>query len=255
MSEEDKEKKTFYSDRGTISYTKMPFGLKNVGATYKRLVNSAFRAQLGRNLEAYVDDMFMKSKIEQEMIMDIEGKFLGYMVTSEGIRANPKKTKAVADMQSPKTLKEMQKNKYDYRCKKDVERVFQEMKKLILELPTLTTLLLKEILPRVNRSIRVEYTYAIWLNFPSTNNETEHEALLAGLRIAQKMKVQALKVKVDSKLVACQLNGEFVASNERMTKYLTKAKEHVDAQEVNAIIEEEEDNWMSLIIKCLEEGI
>ncbi|GKA26620.1 hypothetical protein Tco_0712729 [Tanacetum coccineum] len=37
-----------------------------------------------------------------------EGKFLRYMVTSEGIRANPKKTKAIADMQSPRTLKEMQ---------------------------------------------------------------------------------------------------------------------------------------------------
>ncbi|GJR25957.1 reverse transcriptase domain-containing protein [Tanacetum coccineum] len=37
-----------------------------------------------------------------------EGKFLGYMVTSEGIRANPKKTKAISDLQSPKTLKEMQ---------------------------------------------------------------------------------------------------------------------------------------------------
>ncbi|GJT29141.1 reverse transcriptase domain-containing protein, partial [Tanacetum coccineum] len=37
-----------------------------------------------------------------------EGKFLGYMVTSEGIRANPKKTRAVSDLQSPKTLKEMQ---------------------------------------------------------------------------------------------------------------------------------------------------
>ncbi|GKB35285.1 reverse transcriptase domain-containing protein [Tanacetum coccineum] len=86
--------------------------------------------QLGRNLEAYVDDMVIKSKTEQEMIMDItetfdnlrkvniklnlkkcsfgvkEGKFLGYVVTSERIRANPKKTKAVADMQSPRTLKE-----------------------------------------------------------------------------------------------------------------------------------------------------
>ncbi|GJX59048.1 reverse transcriptase domain-containing protein [Tanacetum coccineum] len=40
--------------------------------------------------------------------MRARGKFLGYMVTSKGIRANPKKTKAIADMQSPKTLKEMQ---------------------------------------------------------------------------------------------------------------------------------------------------
>ncbi|GJV50121.1 reverse transcriptase domain-containing protein [Tanacetum coccineum] len=132
MSKEDEEKTAFYTDQGTYCYTKMPFGLKNMRATYQRLVDLAFQSQLGRNLEAYVDDMVIKSKTEQEMIMDIaetfdnlrkinmklnpkkcsfgvkEGKFLDYMVTSEGIRANLKKTKAVADMQSSKTLKEMQ---------------------------------------------------------------------------------------------------------------------------------------------------
>nr|GEZ83230.1 hypothetical protein [Tanacetum cinerariifolium] len=84
------------------------------------------------NLDAYVDDMVIKSNDEKVLIADItetfnnlwrinmklnlkkcsfgveEGKFLGYMVTSEGIRANPKKTKAIADMKSPRTLKEMQ---------------------------------------------------------------------------------------------------------------------------------------------------
>nr|GEW55675.1 reverse transcriptase domain-containing protein [Tanacetum cinerariifolium] len=96
-----------------------------------RLVDSAFQTQLGRNLEAYVDDMITKSRTDRDIIMDVaetfnnlrkvnmklnlrkcsfgvnEGKFLRYMVTSEGIRANPKKKKVVADMQSPKTLKEM----------------------------------------------------------------------------------------------------------------------------------------------------
>ncbi|GKC33970.1 reverse transcriptase domain-containing protein [Tanacetum coccineum] len=147
-----------------------------------------------------------------------------------------------------------------------------------------------------------EYTYAIRLTFPSTNNEAEYEALLAGLRIARKMKVHALDVKVDSKLVACQMNGEFVASNEGMAKYLAKAKEQaalfkrfsiknipinqnqkvdvlsklasvafnhltkeilvevlnaksVDGQEVNTIVEEEEDNWMTPIMKCFKEGV
>ncbi|GKF33354.1 reverse transcriptase domain-containing protein, partial [Tanacetum coccineum] len=61
-----------------------------------------------------------------------------------------------------------------------------------------------------------EYTYAIRLNFVSTNNKAEYEALLAGLRIANKIKVRALKVKVDSK---------FMASSEGMAKYLAKAKE------------------------------
>ncbi|GJY35548.1 reverse transcriptase domain-containing protein [Tanacetum coccineum] len=61
-----------------------------------------------------------------------EGKFLGYIVTSEGIRANPKKSKAVMDMPSPKTLKQMQ-------SLKAVEAAFLEIKKLVSELPTLTT--------------------------------------------------------------------------------------------------------------------
>ncbi|GJU94224.1 reverse transcriptase domain-containing protein [Tanacetum coccineum] len=132
MDEEDEEKTAFYTDKGTYCYTKIPFGLKNARATYQRVVDSAFQTQLGRNLEAYVDDMVIKIKTEWDMVMDIaetfhnlrkinmklnpkkcsfrvtEGKFLGYMVTSEGIWVNPKKTKAVSDMQSPKTLREMQ---------------------------------------------------------------------------------------------------------------------------------------------------
>nr|GEU70311.1 reverse transcriptase domain-containing protein [Tanacetum cinerariifolium] len=147
-----------------------------------------------------------------------------------------------------------------------------------------------------------KYTYAIRLTFPSTNNEAKYEALLVGLRIAWKIKVHALDVKVDSKLVACQMNGEFIEINEGMAKYLAKAKEQaasfkkflikniirnqnqkadvlsklasvafnylmkeilvevlnaksVDAQEVSTIVEEEEDNWMTPIIKCLEEGV
>nr|GEV35328.1 reverse transcriptase domain-containing protein [Tanacetum cinerariifolium] len=246
-----------------------------------------------------------------------EGKFLGYMVTSEGIRANPKKTKVVADMQSSKMLKEMQslsgklavlnrflsrsaecampffdtlknttkENKDEFHWTEAAEQAFQELKTVIMELPTLTTPNLKETLyvylaasrgavsevpmadrmgkqtpiqgirkssqvcgrarslqhriydvkrnqrPGVGRLFErgfggnwkcrraglvlidptgTEYTYAIRFNFASTNNKAVYEALLAGLRIARKMKVPALKVKVDSKLVACQMNGEFV---------------------------------------------
>ncbi|GKB50467.1 reverse transcriptase domain-containing protein [Tanacetum coccineum] len=144
--------------------------------------------------EAYVDDMVIKSKNEKMLLADItetfdnlrkinmklnpkkcsfgveEGKFLGYMVISEGIRANPKKTKALADFQSPRTLKEMQslsgkpvalncflaksverslpffntlknitkENKNEYRWTKEAEEAFQQMKKLIMDLPSLT---------------------------------------------------------------------------------------------------------------------
>ncbi|GJT09008.1 reverse transcriptase domain-containing protein [Tanacetum coccineum] len=62
MLEEDEEKTAFYTNQGIYCYTKMPFGLKNTGATYQRLMDLAFKAQLGWNLESYVDDMVIKSK-------------------------------------------------------------------------------------------------------------------------------------------------------------------------------------------------
>ncbi|GJT09496.1 reverse transcriptase domain-containing protein [Tanacetum coccineum] len=71
----------------------------------------------------------------------------------------------------------------------------------------------------------VEFTYALRLNFASTNNETEYEALLAGLRMARKMKVQNIDIKVDPKLVASQINGNYMASNTSMIKYLATTKE------------------------------
>ncbi|GJZ73042.1 reverse transcriptase domain-containing protein [Tanacetum coccineum] len=193
MTKKDEEKTAFHTEEGVFCYTKMPFGLKNAGATYQRLVDSAFKEQIGVNLEAYVDDMVIKSRTEQDIIKDIEqtfstlrrinmklnpkkcsfgmeeGKFLGYIVTSEGIRANPEKTKAVMDMPSPRTLKQMQSlsgklaalnrflsksaerslpfldtlkkctNKKDFRWTEAAEAAFLEMKKLVSELPTLTT--------------------------------------------------------------------------------------------------------------------
>ncbi|GJS16311.1 hypothetical protein Tco_0410783 [Tanacetum coccineum] len=57
MAREDEEKTAFYTEQGTYCYMKMPFGLKNMGATYQRLVDPTFQSQKGRNLEAYVDDM------------------------------------------------------------------------------------------------------------------------------------------------------------------------------------------------------
>nr|GEY15026.1 reverse transcriptase domain-containing protein [Tanacetum cinerariifolium] len=75
MAEEDEEKTAFYTDQGTFCYTKMPFGLKNAGATYQQLVDEAFQSQIRRNLEVYVDDMVVKRKSEREMLADIAKTF------------------------------------------------------------------------------------------------------------------------------------------------------------------------------------
>ncbi|GKB68149.1 reverse transcriptase domain-containing protein, partial [Tanacetum coccineum] len=73
----------------------------------------------------------------------------------------------------------------------------------------------------------IEYTYALHLTFPSTNNEAGYEALLARLRIARQMNISNIEVKVDSKLVASQINENYEASKDSMIKYLAKAKEYV----------------------------
>src|ERR1043165_5276252 len=63
-----------------------------------------------------------------------------------------------------------------------------------------------------------EFTYAIRLEFKSTNNEAEYEALLAGLRIAEKMGARHVEAHVDSLLVARQINGVYDAKDETMAR-------------------------------------
>ncbi|XP_012833163.1 PREDICTED: uncharacterized protein LOC105954039 [Erythranthe guttata] len=132
LKEEDQEKVSFVTSTGTYCYVVMPFGLKNAGATYQRLVDKMFREQLGKNMEVYVDDMLVKSKEVDAHISDLRetfgtlrkygmklnpskcafgvqtGKFLGYMVTPRGVEANPEKVRAVMDMRPPRNIKEVQ---------------------------------------------------------------------------------------------------------------------------------------------------
>ena len=57
MNEEDQERTSFVTNQGLFCYKVMPFGLKNAGATYQRLMNKMFTHQIGRNVQVYVDDM------------------------------------------------------------------------------------------------------------------------------------------------------------------------------------------------------
>ncbi|GKB16137.1 reverse transcriptase domain-containing protein [Tanacetum coccineum] len=132
MAEGDEDKTAFFVGEGVFCYRKMPFGLKNAGATYQRLVDKVFSKQIRRNLEAYVDDMVIKSTSEEGMLSDIqetferfrsinmklnpkkcsfgveEGPFLGHLITKQGIKANPTKIKAVTELEQPRALKDIQ---------------------------------------------------------------------------------------------------------------------------------------------------
>ena len=61
MHPNDQEKTSFVTERGIFCYEVMPFELKNVGATYQRLVNKMFATCLGSTMEVYIDDLLVKS--------------------------------------------------------------------------------------------------------------------------------------------------------------------------------------------------
>ena len=75
MAEEDQEKAAFVTSQGLYYYRVRPFGLKNAGATYQRLVNQMFKKQIGRNVEEYVDDMLVKSRKEEDHLDNLKETF------------------------------------------------------------------------------------------------------------------------------------------------------------------------------------
>jgi len=71
MAKEDQEKTTFFTSQGLCCYKVITFGLKNVGATYQRLVNKLFSKQIGTNMEVYVNNMLVKNKKESAHLDDL----------------------------------------------------------------------------------------------------------------------------------------------------------------------------------------
>ena len=129
MCIDDEEKTTFVTPFGVYCYIKMPFGLKNAGSTYKKCVHIVLEGQIGCHVEAYIDDIVVKSEFRGDLITNLEesfnnlrknrmmlnpnkcsfgissGKLLRYLVSHLGIEANLKKVKAIDDMQSPRNQK------------------------------------------------------------------------------------------------------------------------------------------------------
>ncbi|CAJ2673127.1 unnamed protein product [Trifolium pratense] len=132
MAVADREKTAFMTESGNYYYNVMPFGLKNAGATYQRMMNKVFRGQIGDMLEVYMDDMIVKSPEELDHVVHLRkvfeqarkynmrfnpekctfgvqaGKFLGFYLTERGIEANPDKCRAFAELPTPSDKKSIQ---------------------------------------------------------------------------------------------------------------------------------------------------
>jgi hypothetical protein len=129
MKKEDEPKTSFITPSGTYCYLRMPEGLKNAGGSFSRMTAKVLHSQIGRNVLTYVDDIIVKSTKQENHIADLQetfanfrqaslklnpekcvfgvkkGKFLGCLVSTKGIEANPNKIEAILRMEPPSTKK------------------------------------------------------------------------------------------------------------------------------------------------------
>ncbi|GMQ02271.1 hypothetical protein CsSME_00048578 [Camellia sinensis var. sinensis] len=132
MHGSDREITPFTTPRGLFCNRVMPFGLKNVGATFQRMVTKMFTPLLGRTMEAYIDDMVVKSRHPADHLSDLaemfailkqhklrlnaskcafgmgSEKFLGFIVTNRGIEVDLTQIRAVQELKQPSSAKDVQ---------------------------------------------------------------------------------------------------------------------------------------------------
>jgi hypothetical protein len=133
MAKEDEEKTSFITPFGTFCFVRMPEGLKNAGPIFTRMTGVVFKPQIGRNIQAYVDDLIVKSGDRARHVSDLaetfanmrraglklnpekcvfgvtKGKILGCLISAKRIETNPDKIRAIREMEEPKTKKDIQK--------------------------------------------------------------------------------------------------------------------------------------------------
>ncbi|GKB85407.1 reverse transcriptase domain-containing protein [Tanacetum coccineum] len=132
MMEDDKEKTRFHMEEGVYCFTHMPKELKNSTATLQRMMEEVLADQKGRNVEIYLEEIVIKSKSELDLVQDVketlrklkrvnikidpvmssfgvkEGRLPGFMVTKEGVRAEPEKVQAIILNPTPKSPNQIQ---------------------------------------------------------------------------------------------------------------------------------------------------
>jgi len=129
---DDQDKTSFTTPWGTFKYVKMPFGLKNIGATFQRAIDIAFSKEIHDFLVICLDDLTAFSKLDQEHLEHLrqvflicrkygmslnpkkslfgleEGKLLGHIISKDGIRIDPERRQAILQVPHPRNIKDLQ---------------------------------------------------------------------------------------------------------------------------------------------------
>jgi hypothetical protein len=133
LKKEDEEKTAFITPYDVFCYPVMPFGLKNAGATYQRMMQNCLRSQIGCNIQVYIDDVVITTRKEESLISDLAetfdnlnryklklnptkcsfgvsvGQLLGFLVSARGLEANLEKIQTILTMGKPMKLHDIQK--------------------------------------------------------------------------------------------------------------------------------------------------
>ncbi|KAL5569910.1 hypothetical protein UlMin_026485 [Ulmus minor] len=229
MHEGDQEHTAFLTNQGLYCYKVMPFGLKNAGATYQRLVNKMFKDQIGKMMEVYVDDMLVKSLKMEEHIQNLRETF--EILRRYKMKLNPSKCAFGQVFQKPEASGRLAKwsielGEFDIQFKPRTAIKGQALADFIAEF-TYT--------PEIPDGVKL--SCAVRFKFKATNNQAEYEALLSGLRLAKEVSARHLTIYSDSQLVVSQVNSEFQAKGEKMASYLEKAKEAMNQFDTVTIIQ------------------
>ncbi|GKV14629.1 hypothetical protein SLEP1_g25472 [Rubroshorea leprosula] len=274
MAPEDEEKTSFYAGDEVYCYVMMPFGLKNACATYQKMVTIVFRAQIGRNLEVYVDDIVVKSLKAEDHLADLDetfnnlrknrmrlnpakcifgvesGKFLGFMVSRRGIEVNPEQIRAIAEMEPPKSVKDIQRLT---RRVAALHRFISKSQRSTIRAKVLADFIVEctpgHLTPNSEPNNWTLYVdgassskgsgagallidpegyrseHALKFSFNATNNMAKYEALLLGLQLALELKICAIQVYSDSQLVVNQINLICKVVDLVMVKYVALVAE------------------------------
>nr|GEW20218.1 hypothetical protein [Tanacetum cinerariifolium] len=232
LAESDEEKTTFHIGQGVYCYTKMPFGLKNAGATYQRLVDKAFDSQMEQAFKQLKQNL---SKLPLLVAPKPKEELIVYLFASYGAISAVLMTE-METVQTPVYFvsRTLQGPKLNYTpMKKLVLSLVFVAKRLQRYLQAYPVAVLADFLAEMPDESPLDASVVETQQEPctlftngssSSNNEAEYEALIAGLRIVAHMRVENVHVSVDSKLVANQVLGAYGAKDENMIKCPEKVK-------------------------------